>query len=408
MTDVVNVGTSANDGTGDTLRAAMQAINAKFAADSSWLDDTAQPNMPWIVTAAEIGKTSTNGSIGLGGAARTSDSGVSATAAAIGLAGFAWNDNTTTPKGAWGGYFEAKRSAGGVGWVTAVELDATNNGIFVDANPYTSIGGASAMAFGAWIASGGDITINPSSADATAGIGIVNNGAKWGNGILFASDAIRSRSGTDGSYAQQRAITMAQQHGLVWVNPDGNRAAHISSICGTGEKSLGLAFGSTVLRVVDDTDYVQLQIAKTASATSFLSISGSTGATPTITAASDSVTDVSLVLAPKNAAPILLNGAVAVPTTATVTGSTATIGNTTVVVSVNYAGTCTVTLPTASAWPGRMLNLRTITANTVVSASSNVVPLAGGAASTAILAATAGKWAQLQSDGTNWQVIAGN
>ena len=39
---------------------------------------------------------------------------------------------------------------------------------------------------------------------------------------------------------------------------------------------------------------------------------------------------------------------------------------------------------------------------TVVSASSNVVPLTGGAAGTAILAATAGKWCTLVSDGTNW------
>jgi len=43
-----------------------------------------------------------------------------------------------------------------------------------------------------------------------------------------------------------------------------------------------------------------------------------------------------------------------------------------------------------------------------VSASSNVVPLVGGAAGTAILAATAGKWALAKSDGTNWQLMAGN
>ncbi len=74
----------------------------------------------------------------------------------------------------------------------------------------------------------------------------------------------------------------------------------------------------------------------------------------------------------------------------------------------NYAGTQTLTLPSAAAYTGRVLHLRTITANTVVSASSNVVPMIGGAAGTAILAATAGKWAMLQSDGTDWQVMAGN
>jgi hypothetical protein len=72
----------------------------------------------------------------------------------------------------------------------------------------------------------------------------------------------------------------------------------------------------------------------------------------------------------------------------------------------NFAGTVTLTLPGASSFPGRAIRVRTITANTVISATSNVVPVAGGSAGTAILAATAGKWADLQSDGTNWQIMA--
>jgi hypothetical protein len=64
--------------------------------------------------------------------------------------------------------------------------------------------------------------------------------------------------------------------------------------------------------------------------------------------------------------------------------------------------TCTVTLPTASANSGRTLHFQNYQAQTLVSASSNVVPLAGGAATTAILAAVAGANATLVSDGTNW------
>jgi len=74
----------------------------------------------------------------------------------------------------------------------------------------------------------------------------------------------------------------------------------------------------------------------------------------------------------------------------------------------NGAGTITVTLPAASSWTGREVMLKTIAAQTVVSASSNVVPLVGGAAGTAILAATAGKFATLVSDGTNWIIMQGN
>lgn len=74
----------------------------------------------------------------------------------------------------------------------------------------------------------------------------------------------------------------------------------------------------------------------------------------------------------------------------------------------NGSASITATLPTASAWVGRKVRIKTVAAYTVVSASSNVVPLAGGAAGTAILAATAGKYAELVSDGTNWIVMSAN
>jgi hypothetical protein len=88
-------------------------------------------------------------------------------------------------------------------------------------------------------------------------------------------------------------------------------------------------------------------------------------------------------------------------------------GNFTVGIAENWlicngTGTITVTLPTASAWIGREIMIKTIAAFTVISASSNVVPLAGGAAGTAILAATAGRFATLVSDGTNWIIMEAN
>lgn len=66
------------------------------------------------------------------------------------------------------------------------------------------------------------------------------------------------------------------------------------------------------------------------------------------------------------------------------------------------SSTCTVTLPTASSWSGRVLRFLNYQTQTVVSASSNVVPLTGGAAGTSILLASAGDSATLVSDGTNW------
>lgn len=74
----------------------------------------------------------------------------------------------------------------------------------------------------------------------------------------------------------------------------------------------------------------------------------------------------------------------------------------------NGAGSLTLTLLAAASYAGRWLTIKTIASQPVVSATSNVVPQVGGAAGTAILAGTAGKWASLQSDGTNWIVMASN
>lgn len=89
------------------------------------------------------------------------------------------------------------------------------------------------------------------------------------------------------------------------------------------------------------------------------------------------------------------------------TAATDSISTTDTNVIYNRAGTVTVTLPDPTKCAGRELIFRTVTANTVVSASSNVTPLAnapGTGLSTAILAATAGRWAVLQSDGTQWNI----
>ena len=65
----------------------------------------------------------------------------------------------------------------------------------------------------------------------------------------------------------------------------------------------------------------------------------------------------------------------------------------------------TLTLPTASAWSGRVITVKNMQAQLVNSASSNVVPLDGTSAGTAILLAVVGNWATIVSDGTNWVIM---
>jgi hypothetical protein len=72
------------------------------------------------------------------------------------------------------------------------------------------------------------------------------------------------------------------------------------------------------------------------------------------------------------------------------------------IINNKSGSTCTVTLPTASSYSGQVLMFQNYQAQFLVSASSNVVPLGGGAAGTAILEDVAGNWATLVSNGTNW------
>lgn len=91
----------------------------------------------------------------------------------------------------------------------------------------------------------------------------------------------------------------------------------------------------------------------------------------------------------------------------TVTGSSYTVTDDILNVVCTNAGTTTITLPDVDTWLGRAINIKTTTANTVVSASSNVVTLPNTGASTSILPATDGAWITLQSDGTNWVAMQG-
>jgi hypothetical protein len=75
------------------------------------------------------------------------------------------------------------------------------------------------------------------------------------------------------------------------------------------------------------------------------------------------------------------------------------------IINNKSGSTCTVTLPSASANAGRELKFQNYQDQYLVSASSNVIPQAGGSAGTAILENVAGNWATLVSNGTNWVIM---
>lgn len=72
----------------------------------------------------------------------------------------------------------------------------------------------------------------------------------------------------------------------------------------------------------------------------------------------------------------------------------------------NKAGsTCVVTLPSVTDSARQILHFQNYQAQNLVSASSNVVPKAGGAAGTAILPNVAGSTATLICDGNVWRIV---
>jgi len=72
------------------------------------------------------------------------------------------------------------------------------------------------------------------------------------------------------------------------------------------------------------------------------------------------------------------------------------------IINNKSGSSCTATLPAASGYSGRVLYFQNYQAQTLISASSNVVAIGGGAAGTSILLASAGDQSTLVSDGTNW------
>jgi hypothetical protein len=99
---------------------------------------------------------------------------------------------------------------------------------------------------------------------------------------------------------------------------------------------------------------------------------------------------------------VATNGTITTNAPVTKTADFSVASTDTWLINNKTGSTCTVTLPSPSANTGRVLYFINYQNQLLVSASSNVVSRAGGAAGTAILDNVAGNWATIVSDGTNW------
>lgn len=80
-------------------------------------------------------------------------------------------------------------------------------------------------------------------------------------------------------------------------------------------------------------------------------------------------------------------------------------GTDTWIINNKSGSTFTLTFPAASLWTGRSITVKNMQVQSVVSASSNIVPLDSTTPGTAILLDVVGNWATMVSDGTNWVIM---
>jgi len=80
-------------------------------------------------------------------------------------------------------------------------------------------------------------------------------------------------------------------------------------------------------------------------------------------------------------------------------------GTDTWIINNKTGSALTLTFPAASAWTGRSITVKNMQAQSVNSASSNIVPIDSTTAGTAILLNVVGNWATMVSDGTNWVIM---
>lgn len=113
---------------------------------------------------------------------------------------------------------------------------------------------------------------------------------------------------------------------------------------------------------------------------------------------------------PTPTAKLQVNGSFATGAPVTITASSYTVADTDYAIIIAHAsGTHTISLPAAATNSGRQLMLKKTVNLVVQSAASDIVPRAGGAASTSLFpgtTGTAGAWATLVCDGTNWVIMA--
>lgn len=279
------------------------------------------------------------------------------------------------------------------GTVTSVNVSGGTTGLTFSGGPITS-SGTITMAGTLGVGYGGTGTTTTFTTGSVVFAGA--SGVYTQNNANFFWDNTNARLGLGTTGPAQRLHVRQDLDGTIGVL--------IHNRNGTGAPVAAVQFISGAF---DLSDSRYAQITSDGGSSNFLKFWTGNGAAPTQKMQIDNNGNVCIGTTTV-AALLTVNGSMALNAPVSVTGATYSVATTDNWIIANRAGTVTLTLPTASSFVGRILTVKNVQAQTVVSASSNVVPIGATAAGTAILAATAGKFAKLVSDGTNWITMEAN
>lgn len=237
---------------------------------------------------AQFAALSSQGTMGIMGATRTSDAAPSGAQGAIGIMGVAINDGIGDKKqGVFAGYFEGQKK-NGAGFTAALEVDvADQSGIATDINPYTFFEGDKSVNI--WSAAGG---ARGNVVNTSAAMAILSNGAKYQAGIVFQATCI----------ATNVAISMAKDHALQWWAAGATPTSFIQSVA--TENNYGILFTSAATLIGNSAvagSTASLAVVYQSNAVDFVQVTGApTGSNVKVQAAGASA-NINLSLLPKGA-----------------------------------------------------------------------------------------------------------
>ena len=263
-------------------------VNDGKNPDRSTARDPMELLRPFTTAIAQLSVGSTVGAIGVAAFSRTSDSALPGAMGTIALDGIVNNNNATQVQYAYGGYLEARRQAG-AGTTHAQENDIANFGSVVDLWPGTFLGAQpTCLTTGLWLASGagGAAELGKAPAAASVGLAILNNGASYRKGIVFAANALDGMTGGADETTLGTAIAFARGHQMNWYDGFNFRLGYIHASGKANGNSTGLQLTPNGVMIGNEGYYPVLNVVNVQSGVNYPQISNAPANAPvTIVAA---------------------------------------------------------------------------------------------------------------------------